>query len=209
MKRPNSQKRNTTLLLATFTVAGLSMTALAAPKAEVRSANALGPATAPVTIEFFSDLQCPQCARYEPIVKSLKIEYGDKVRMILRHYPLGTHENAPLAACAAEAAANQHKFWEMAEALYKTQWMWGRAPVPRAVFTDQAKQLGLDVDKFKEDLESDQCRTRVGADAKYAELLGVRTAPSVVINGYNVPNSEFSENGFRSAIKAALAKAAQ
>ena len=209
MKIPTSRKTYSTLLLVSITAAGLSMTALAAPKTEVRSANALGPATAPVTIEFFSDLQCPQCARYEPIVKSLKIEYGDKVRMILRHYPLGTHENAPLAACAAEAAANQHKFWEMAEALYKTQWMWGRAPVPRAVFADQAKQLGLDVDKFKQDLESDECRVRVGTDARYAETLGVKTAPSVVINGYNVPNSEFSESGFRSAIKAALAKAGQ
>jgi len=209
MKIAKSTKSYSTLLLVCLAIPGLGLSALASPKAEIRSANTLGPATAPVTIEFFSDLQCPQCARYEPMVKSLKMEYGDKVRLILRHYPLGTHQNAPLAACAAEAAANQHKFWEMAEALYKTQWMWGTAPVPRAVFADQAKQLGLDVDKFKVDLESDECRVRVGTDARYAESLGVKTAPSVIINGYNVPNSEFSENGFRSAIKAALAKAAQ
>jgi len=209
MKIPNSRKSYSMLLIVSFAIAGLGLTALAAPKAQVRSANVLGPSSAPVTIEFFSDLQCPQCARYEPIVKTLKTEYGDKVRLILRHYPLGTHENASLAACAAEAAANQHKFWEMAEALYKTQWMWGRAPVPRAIFADQAKQLGLDVDKFKQDLESDECRARVGTDARYADSIGVKTAPSVIINGYNIPNSEFSENGFRSAIKAALAKAGQ
>lgn len=181
----------------------------AAPRADLRTANALGPANAPVTIEFFSDLQCPQCARYEPIVKKLKTEYGDKVRLVLRHFPLGTHENAALASCAAEAAANQHKFWEMVDALYKTQWMWGRAPAPRAIFTDQARQLGLDVDKFQQDIDSQACRSRVGVDSMYADSVGVKTAPSVVINGYNVPNTEFSEDGFRAAIKTALTKAGQ
>src|SRR5437870_12958443 len=93
------------LLLSTMQLAG-------APSDATRPANVLGPAKAPVTIEFFSDLQCPQCARYEPIVKSLKTEFGDKVRMVLRHFPLNTHEHAVLAACAAEAAANQGKFWQ-------------------------------------------------------------------------------------------------
>jgi len=208
MKFLTSQRSYATALVL-FLGAWLTEIVTAAPRAEVRSANALGPATAPVTIEFFSDLQCPQCARYEPIVKKLKIEYGDKVRLVLRHFPLGTHENAALASCAAEAAANQRKFWEMVDALYKTQWMWGRAPAPRAIFTDQARQLGLDVEKFQQDIDSQECRSRVGTDSMYADSVGVKTAPSVVINGYNVPNTEFSEDGFRAAIKTALTKAAQ
>lgn len=195
--------------IALLIVTLISANAFAAPRGDARTANALGPASAPVTIEFFSDLQCPQCARYEPMVKSLKNEFGDKVRLILRHFPLSSHENAAFASCAAEAAANQHKFWEMAEALYKTQWMWGTAPVPRAIFVDQAKQLGLDLDEFQKDLDSPECRARVGADAVYAGSIGVKAAPSVVINGYNIPNSEFGENGFRAAIKAALAKTGQ
>ena len=207
MKLPSP--RQSTLLLASLITVQLAGLAFGAPKGEVRAANALGPASAPVTIEFFSDLQCPQCARYEPVIKNLKIEFGDKVRLVLRHYPLGTHENAAMAACAAEAAANQHKFWEMAEALYKTQWMWGRAPVPRAIFMDQAKQIGLDTDQFQKDLDSAEIRSRVGTDARYADSIGVKTAPSVVINGYNIPNTEFGETGFRSAIKTALAKAGQ
>jgi len=64
-------------------------------------------------------------------------------------FPLNTHEHAVLAACAAEAAANQGKFWQMAEALYKTQWMWASAPAPRTIFMDQAKNLGLDLDQSK------------------------------------------------------------
>ncbi|HEX4638217.1 MAG TPA: thioredoxin domain-containing protein [Chthoniobacterales bacterium] len=180
----------------------------AAPRNEIRSANAIGPANAPVLIEFFSDLQCPQCARYEPIVKSLKKEFGDKVRMVLRHYPLSTHEHALPAAWAAEAAASQGKFWEMAEALYKTQWMWGRAPAPRTIFLDQAKQLGLDLDKFQTDMDGPEARARVVEDQDHAQAIGVKQAPSVVINGYNVPNADFSEEGLRAAIKSALAKAA-
>lgn len=204
-----SRKLYPPLFLVLMIALQLNSIALAAPGDEVRPANALGPAGAPVTIEFFSDFQCPQCARYEPVIKSLKDEFGDKVRLVVRHFPLGTHENAALAACAAEAAANQGRFWQMIETLYKTQWMWGTAPAPRAILRDQAKQVGLDVDQFETDIDSPGCRSRVGVDGLRAEKLGVKTAPSVVINGYNVPNTEFGENGFRAAIKAALAKAGQ
>ena len=199
------------LSIATALVIALSVAASAfsAPADQVRPANVLGPANAPVTIEFFSDLQCPQCARFEPIVKSLKNEYGDKVRMILRHFPLSAHEHALPAAWAAEAAANQGKFWEMVDALYKSQWIWARAPAPRVAFLDLAKQVGLDLDKFQSDMDNPNIRGRIEADQAHAQSLGVRTAPSVLINGYNVPNTEFSEAGFRAAIKATLDKASQ
>lgn len=202
-------------LVKFFTLAGVVAAVffgtgtLAAPRQGIRRANAIGPAGAPVTMEFFADLQCPQCARYEPIAKSVRAEFGDKVRMVLRHYPLDTHQHATLAAWAAEAAANQGKFWEMVEALYKTQWMWANAPAPRAILIDQAKQLGLDQDKFQSDLDGPEVRERVEEDGSYAQSIGVKSAPSVVINGYNIPNTEFNENGFRAAIKAALAKSGQ
>ena len=197
--------------VASVIVAGATLYAAPAMAAadDIRSANALGPANAPVLIEFFSDLQCPQCARYEPMVKTVRTEFGDKTRMVLRHFPLTGHEHALPASWAAEAAANQGKFWEMAESLYKTQWMWARAPAPRAIFIDQAKQLGLDLDKFQKDMDSSDVHERISADQTRAQSVGVKTAPSVVINGYNVPNTEFSESGFRAAIKAALAKAGQ
>ena len=196
------------LLKTAVLFAALSLIANAngAPGEKIRPANAIGSADAPVVIEFFSDLQCPQCARYEPMVKSARAEFGDKTRMVIRHFPLSGHEHAILAACAAEAAANQHKFWEMVEALYKTQWMWARAPAPRTILMDQAKSIGLDVDQFQRDMDGEGVRERIGADQEHARAVGVKTAPSVVINGYNLPNTEFNENGFRAAIKAALDK---
>ena len=187
----------------------LSFSAPAAPREEIRPANAVGRADAPVTIEFFSDMQCPQCARYEPMVKGIRGEFSDKVRMVIRHFPMKAHEHAELAACAAEAAANQKKFWEMAEALYKTQWMWAKAPAPRVIIMDQAKLLGLDLGQFQKDMDGNEVRDRITADQRYAQSLGIKTAPSVVINGYNVPNTDFNENGFRTAIKTALAKPSQ
>src|SRR5438046_1711963 len=147
-----------------FVTLSLITSAFSASSDPVRSANAVGPANAPVTIEFFSDMQCPQCARYEPMVKSIGGEFGDKVRMVIRHFPLRAHEHAELAACAAEAAANQKKFWEMAEALYKTQWMWAKAPAPRVVLMDQAKQLGLDLDQFQKDMDGNEVHDRIAAD---------------------------------------------
>src|SRR6266404_3249350 len=176
-------------------VLSFSANALGASHEDIRTANTLGPANAPVTIEFFSDLQCPQCARYEPMVKSVKVEFGDKVRMVLRHFPLSAHEHAVLASCAVEAAANQKKFWEMAEALYKTQWIWAKAPAPRVILLDQAKQLGLDVDQFQKDMDGTEVRERIGEDQRRAQKIGVKTAPTVFINDYNVPNTEFNENG--------------
>jgi len=200
---------NTPRILFAFLVVALEASAFGAPGDKVRSANTLGPADAPVTIEFFSDLQCPQCARYEPMVQAIRGEFADKVRMILRHYPLKEHEHAYLASCAAEAAANQKKFWDMVAGLYKTQWMWGKAPAPRAILMEQAKQLGMDTDQFEKDMDGSEVQNRIDEDQDRAQAVGVKTVPAVVINGYNVPNSEFNENGFRAAIKAALAKATQ
>jgi predicted DsbA family dithiol-disulfide isomerase len=97
----------------------------------------------------------------------------------------------------------------MVAGLYKTQWIWGRAPAPRAILLEQAKQLGMDTDRFEKDMDSSEVENRISADQDRADKAGVKSVPAVVINGYNVPNSEFNENGFRAAIKAALAKANQ
>lgn len=171
--------------------------------------HTLGPTNAPVTLEMFGDFQCPQCANVEPIVKKLQNEFGDKLRVVFRHFPIEKHENATLAACAAEAAAQQGKFWEMADALFRTQWMWGKAPAPRTALIDRAKELGLNVPQFEDDLDAASTRARVDADTARGAALGVKSTPSIFINGYFVPNPEFNEKGFRAAIQAALTKSGQ
>jgi protein-disulfide isomerase len=191
-------------LLSMF-AAGITLIASDVPRG-AEPPHILGPADAPVTLEMFSDFQCPQCARTDPVVKKLKSEFGDKVRIVLRHFPMDKHQNAIIAACAAEAAARQNRFWEMADALYRTQWMWGEAPAPRVALVDRAKELGLNVPQFEEDLNASEPRVRIAADRARGQALGVKSTPWVFINGYSVPNAEFNENGLRAAIQAALAK---
>jgi len=191
------------ILLSMWT--GVTLNASAQPPGATAPPT-LGPSDAPVTIEMFSDFQCPQCARSAPMVKKLRSEFGDKVRLVVRHFPMEKHQNAVLAACAAEAAARQHQFWEMGEALYRTQWMWGEAPAPRIALIDRAKELGLNVPQFEEDLDKTDLRERISADVERGQALGVKSTPWIFINGYSVPNAEFNETGIRAAIQKALAK---
>jgi protein-disulfide isomerase len=188
-----------------MSAAGVTFAAADAPPGATAPPT-LGPANAPVTLEMFGDFQCPQCARTEPMVKALKSEFGDKLRVVFRHFPMEKHQNAILAGCAAEAAARQKHFWEMADALYRTQWMWAEAPAPRLILIDRAKELGLNVPQFEDDLNASELRERIDADQARGQALGVKATPSVFINGYFVPNAEFNENGFRKAIQVALAK---
>jgi len=188
-----------------ISIAGVTLIASDPPRGATPP-HILGPSEAPVTLEMFSDFQCPQCARSYPTVKKLKSEFGDKVRIVVRHFPMQEHQNAVLAACAAEAAAHQNRFWEMADALYRTQWMWAEAPAPRVALIDRAKELGLNVPQFEEDLAASEPRERIAADQARGQALGVKSTPWVFINGYSVPNAEFNEKGLRAAIQAALAK---
>src|SRR6266704_6179957 len=149
-------------LLIVF-AASVTLTASDPPRGAT-APQTLGPPEAPVTLEIFSDFQCPQCAGIHPTVKKLKSEFGDKLRIVFRHFPMEKHQNAVLAACAAEAAARQGRFWEMADALYRTQWMWENAPAPRAVLIDRAKELGINTAQFQEDLDASELRERVASD---------------------------------------------
>ena len=81
-----------------------------------------GSADAPVTLVEYTDFQCPACGAYYPLIKQLTEEFGDKVRVVIRHYPLiEIHKNALSGARAAEAAGRQGKFWEMYDILFSNQ----------------------------------------------------------------------------------------
>src|SRR6266516_4057818 len=81
-------------------------------------------------------------------------EFGERIRVVFREYPLQPpHAHAVLAAQAAEAAGLQNHFWEMHDKLYETQSAWSDAKDVKAMFIDYAKQLGLDVDRFTQDLD--------------------------------------------------------
>lgn len=168
--------------------------------------HARGSVSAPVIFEEFGDLQCPPCATLSPVVDQLEKQYGRKLRVVFRQFPLLVHKNAPAAARATEAAGLQGRFWEMHHLLYQTQAAWKDSPNPQQIFEADAAQLGLDVARFKADIQSDKVTARLNADKRRATSLGVESTPTVFINNQRVKITGISLDAFRAPIDAALQK---
>src|SRR5512132_3996401 len=119
-------------------------------------AHVRGNPDAPVTLEEFADFQCPPCSQFAPFAEELLREYDSRLRIVFRNFPLPGHEHAREAALAAEAAGLQGKFWEMHDTLYREQEGWSKAPNARELFEWYAGTLGLNMDQFKKDMDSDK-----------------------------------------------------
>jgi Na+/H+ antiporter NhaA len=138
-----------------------------------------GPDDAPVTLLEYGDFECPYCGQAEQVVRELLTSLGDDVRYVWRHLPLNdVHPRAQLAAEAAEAASSQHSFWEMYDALLAHQ----DALLPSDL-TRYAKELGLDVDRFVEELRARRYAARINEDVTSADESGVSGTPTFFING--------------------------
>lgn len=151
-------------------------------------AHTLGPASAPVHLEEFGDFECPPCGMLHPILEEMHREFGDKLRITFREFPLvPAHQHAMAAASAAEAAGLQGKFWEMHNLLYENQKTWHEAFDARPIFEGYAKQIGLDIARYQQDLNSEQVAQRIFHDGKRGHSLGVKGTPTVFLNGREVP----------------------
>ncbi len=149
----------------------------------------LGPSAAPVTLLEYSDFQCPKCAQLAPVLKKLLAAYPKDVRLVYRFYPLSNLNDKALAAAqAAEAAGLQGKFWEMHDALIATQNTWTFMAVNDFVawLSDEAKTLGLDVNKFNSDLVDPAVVNTVQDSQRSAEALNLPGLPFLLMNGLYV-----------------------
>jgi Na+/H+ antiporter NhaA len=137
-----------------------------------------GPIVAPVTVVEYGDFECPYCGQAEPVVRELLRDFGD-VRYVWRHLPLSdVHPHAQLAAEAAEAAADQGVFWELHDLLLGHQ----DALRPSDLIA-YAEQLGLDAERFSNDLREHTGAARVAEDVDSADLSGVSGTPTFFVNG--------------------------
>ena len=137
-----------------------------------------GPEEALVTVVEYGDFECPYCGRAEPAVRELLADFGD-VRYVWRHLPLtDVHPHAQLAAQAAEVAAEQGAFWQMHDLLFEHQ---SDLKVPDLL--GYAEQLGMDVERFRDDLERGVGVTRVAEDIDSADLASVAGTPTFFVNG--------------------------
>ena len=161
---------------------------------------ARGPAAAPVTIVMFSDFQCPACARTHPVLKSVVAEYGVKVRLVVRDFPLeNIHDNALAAAAAANAARAQGKYFEYIELLYRNQ-----SALDTASLKKYAAEVGLNVKQFEVDSTLERAAAEIKKDVADGEKYGVSGTPTIFVNGVKV--HRLSADSFRRAINRALAK---
>ena len=162
-----------------------------------------GDANAAVTIIEFTDFQCSACGAMYPMVEDLLKSYGNRVRFVIRNFPLTqVHENAFRAAQAAEAAKAQGKFWEYIDLMFKNQ---------NALDTDSLKkyatQVGLDRKRFDAEIEAGKYDAMIRRDLDEGETFGIQSTPTFYINGAIL--TEYSADGLRSAIEKAFARAAK
>ena len=138
-----------------------------------------GAATAPVTLVEYGDYECPYCGQAEVVIRELLDEFGDELRYVWRHLPLNdVHQNAQMAAEAAEAAAAQGSFWEMHDRLLVNQdALMGRD------LRQHAEAIGLDIPRFVDDIHRREHVDRVSEDVASADASGVAGTPTFFING--------------------------
>jgi protein-disulfide isomerase len=137
-----------------------------------------GPESAPVVIVEFADFECPFCASMAPVFDKTWTERQDKVRFVYKFLPLPAHPHGEPAARAGFAAAQQGKFWEMNKKMFAN-----REHLEQSDLESYAKELGLDLAKFRTDMTSQAATDRIAADRKLADTLGVKGTPTVFING--------------------------
>jgi protein-disulfide isomerase len=142
-----------------------------------------GLATAAFTLVEYGDYQCPDCGRLFGTLQSVQQEFGARLRLVYRHYPLsGIHKHAQMAAEAAEAAAAQGRFWEMHDLLFQNQ-----DSLERKHLLQYAEQLKLDVDRFRRELKQESYVERVRQDFIAGVQNGVSGTPGLFLNGVRQP----------------------
>jgi len=156
---------------------------------------------APVTLLEYGDFECPHCGAAHPVVEAVRGRMGRDLRFVYRHFPLATiHPRAEAAAEVAEAAGVQGRFWEMHDLLFEHQ-----GAFEDADFVAYAETLGLDVERFVEELRKGIHSPRVRRDFMSGVRSGVNGTPTFFINGVR----HDGEHDLRSLLAAAQRALAQ
>ena len=167
--------------------------------------HALGSTDAEVMIEEFGDFECASCAVAHPALKTAKGEFGPKLVIVFREFPLASkHPRAIDAARAAEAAGLQGKFWEMHDLLYQNQKAWHEAGDAQPFFEEYAMRIGLALDRFRRDLSSAAVDQRIFLDRERGYSIGVNSTPTVFMNGREVPLESLASDKLRDLIRAQI-----
>lgn len=159
----------------------------------------MGPENAPVTIAVFDDYECGYCARMEATFSQLLTLYPQKLKLVIKQYPLRNHPMAREAAIAAIAAHQQGKFWEVHSQIFANQ-----KELSSQKLDEIAEGKGLDMIQFKQDLLSQEVLSLIVRDVREGQKIGVTGTPTIFINGKHVADRRFQN--LRNLIDQELAK---
>lgn len=160
-----------------------------------------------VLIEY-GDYQCPGCGSVAAPVNELVETYKSKLTFVFRNLPLtNIHPNALAASTAAEAAGLQGKFWQMHDLLYANQTSWASVDATQrsSVFESYANQIGLNLDKYRQDLNSKDIIAKINRDRSTAKTFKADSTPTFVLNGQKFdPNKSTDIGALTQAVEDAL-----
>lgn len=165
---------------------------------------AKGPANAKVTVQVFSDFECPFCVRAAPTLDDVSERFNGRIRIVWRNYPLAGHERARPAARAALAAFAQGgspAFWKLHDFFYSPQ-----ADLSDAGLRNAATKLSLDADKLVAAAQSTQYDAAINADMAAGDAVGIEGTPATFINDYYMMGARF-ESEYAVVIERALREA--
>lgn len=168
-----------------------------------------GSAQQKVVLIEYGDFQCPGCGGIWAVVKELKTKYSDKLTFVFRNLPLtNIHPNALAAATAAESAGLQGKYFEMHDLLFQSQGVWQSLSVSdrTAKFEELASTLGLNMEKFKQDLASQDIVDKINRDRATAKTFDANQTPTFVLNGQKLSEEDSKQIGLVKAVEEALSK---
>lgn len=158
----------------------------------------LGPENAPVTIALFTDFECPYCRKIEPLISEVHKRNPETVKIVFKNMPLQFHKFADPAARAALAAGKQGMFWGFHDELFAAE------QLNLQVIDETAVKLGLDMEKWKKDMVSQEIRQKIYIDIQDAQQAGVTGTPTIFVNGRLLKNR--SLQGFQELIDKELKK---
>jgi protein-disulfide isomerase len=161
-----------------------------APKnIDVSAAPMKGNPNGRITLIEFADYECPHCKRFQPVLRQVVEDFPNDVKLYFKHYPLPQHTNARLAAEATVAAQKQGKFWQFQDKLWEHQDDLGPAEIEKV-----AKESGLDLAKFRQDVASEAVKARVEKDHTDGTAIGLSATPTLYIDGREYTDARDSDS---------------
>jgi protein-disulfide isomerase len=203
------------IIIGTIAIVGVGIAILSRPAVVTKvdssllirsDSNKIATSSATVTLVEFSDFQCPACGVYYPMVTQVIKDFKDSMTFVYRNFPLtDLHPNAQIAAQAAEAAGMQGKYWEMHDLLFTKQSDWSASSSARDIFAQYTQSLGITVDQFKKDIDSDTVKNKITEDINDGKSLGINGTPTFFLDGVKLDNPATLAD-FETAVKKAMSQ---